>query len=93
MQSLKAHFRRRIVRLCIKALDENRPVPKITILQAMKNFVSSWNAVSKETIANCFKKVNISYANQQTGTNDADDALKSLHEETDNLRKLEQNVV
>ena len=93
MQSLKAHFRRRIVRLCIKALDENRPVPKITILQAMKSFVSSWNAVSKETIANCFKKANISYANQQTGTNDADDALKSLHEETDNLRKLEQNVV
>ena len=58
IRSLKAHYRRRIVHLCIKSLDENKPYPKITILQAMKNLVSSWNAVSEETIVNCFKKAN-----------------------------------
>ena len=61
---LKAHYRRRIVRLCIKVLNGNKHLPKITILQAMKNLVSSWNAVSEETITNCFKKANISHANQ-----------------------------
>ena len=55
IRSLKAHYRRRIVRLCIKAVDKNEPLPKISILQAMKDLVSSWNAVSKETVVNCPK--------------------------------------
>ena len=42
IRSLKAHYRRRIVRQWIKALeDENKPLPKITILQEIKNLVSS----------------------------------------------------
>ena len=32
IRSLKAHYRRRIVRLCSKSLDENKRLPKITIL-------------------------------------------------------------
>ena len=63
IRSLKAIYQRRIIRLYIKALYENKPLLKITILQAMKNLESSWNAVSEETIANCFKKANISHAN------------------------------
>ena len=54
----------------------------------MKTLLSSWNVVSKETIANCFKKANISHANQQTAVTDADDPFKILEEELDNLRKL-----
>ncbi|XP_065642738.1 tigger transposable element-derived protein 4-like [Hydra vulgaris] len=56
IRSLKAQYRHKIVRLCIKAVDKNEPMPKISILQAMKDLVSSWNAVSKETVINCFKK-------------------------------------
>ena len=59
----------------------------------MKNLVSSWNAVSEETISNCFKKANISHANQQTAMTDADDPFKSLEEELSNLRKLDENAV
>ena len=66
-------------------MDENKPLPKITILQTMKDLVSSWNAVSEETIVNCFKKANISHANQQTAVTNADDL--------DNLRKLDENAV
>ena len=62
IQSMKAHYRRRIVRLCIKSLNEDKSLPKITILQAMKNLVLSWNAVSEETIVSCFKEPNISYS-------------------------------
>ena len=94
IRSLKAHYRRRIVCLCIKSLDENNPLPKITILRTIKNLVSSWNAVlEKETIVNCFEKANISHANQQTAVIDADDPFKSLEEELDNLLNLDQNPV
>nr|XP_047142836.1 tigger transposable element-derived protein 4-like [Hydra vulgaris] len=57
IRSLKAHYRHKIVRLCIKAVDNNELMPKISILQAMKDLVSSWNAVSKETVINCLKKL------------------------------------
>ena len=75
-------------------MNENKPHPKIAILQAMKNLLSSWNAVSEEeTVVNCFKKANISHGNQQTTVTDADDPFKSLEEELNNLRKLDENVV
>ena len=86
---LKAHYRTRIVRQCNKALDESQPLSKVTILQAMKNLVSLWNAVSKKTIANCFKKDNISHANEKTHVTNADDPFKSLEEVLGNLRKLD----
>ena len=68
IRSLKVHYRKKVVRLCIKAVESNKPLPKISILQAIKHLVSSWNAVSKETIVNCFKKSNISQTNRQQWT-------------------------
>ena len=93
IQSLKAHYRRIIFRLCIKFLDESKPLPTITILQAMKNLMLPWKAVSEETIVNCFKKVNISHASKQTALTNADDPFKSLEEELEKLRKLDENTV
>ena len=58
----------------------------------MKNLVSSWNAVSEESIVNCFEKANISHANQKTAVTDADDPFESLEEELGNLRKLNENA-
>ena len=55
----------------------------------MKNLVLSWNAEkSEKSTANCFKKANISHANQQRSVIDAGDPFKSLEEEPDDLRKL-----
>ena len=88
IRSLKAHYRRRIVRLCIKVLDENKSLPKIIILQAMKNLVSSWKAVPEKAIVNCFKKAIISHEKQQTAVTNADDPSKSLEEELEHSRKL-----
>ena len=61
----------------------------------MKNLLSSWNAVSEETIDNYFQKakVNISHVNQQTAVTDSDDLFISLEEELDNLCKLDENAV
>ena len=49
--------------------------------------------MSEETIVNCFKKANISHANQQTAVTNADDPFKSLEEEFNNLHKLDKNAV
>ena len=36
IRSLKAHYRKKVVRLCIRAVESNKPLPKISILQAIK---------------------------------------------------------
>ena len=60
IRSLEAHYQKKVVHPCIKAVESNKLLPKISILQAMRHLVSSWNVVSKEAIVNCFKKSNIS---------------------------------
>ncbi|XP_047141465.1 uncharacterized protein LOC100197326 [Hydra vulgaris] len=93
IRSLKAHYRHKIVRLCIKAVDNNKPMPKISILQAMKDLVSSWNAVSKEAVINCFKKTGISKTNKSIEEADDDHLFKFLTEELNRLRELNCDVV
>ena len=39
----------------------------------MKELVSSWNSVPKETIINCFKKAGISDSNKPVAATDVDD--------------------
>ena len=93
IRSLKAHYPKKVVRLCIKAVQSNKPLPKISILQAMKHLVSSRNAVSKETIVNCFKKSNIIQSNQQAVVNDDEDPFKSLLEDLEKLHELDNNAI
>ena len=93
IRSLKAHYRKKVVRLCIKAMESNKPLPKINILQAMKHLVSSWNVVSKENIVNCFKKSNISQSNQQVAVNDDGDSSKSLQEDLKKLHELDNDAI
>ena len=52
---LKTHCQKKVVRLCINAVESNKPLPKICVLQVTKHFVSSSNVVSKETITCCLK--------------------------------------
>ncbi|XP_065667946.1 tigger transposable element-derived protein 4-like [Hydra vulgaris] len=93
IRSLKAHYRHKIVRLCIKAVDNNEPMPKISILQAMKDLVSSWNAVSKKTVINCFKKAGISKTNKSIEEADDDHSFNFLTEELNRLRELDPRAV
>ena len=39
IHSLKARYRRRIMRLYIKALDRNKSLPNISVIQAIKDFL------------------------------------------------------
>ena len=53
--------------------------------------VSAWNAVSTETIVNCFRKARISTANQDSAIADKDYPLKDmrLRNEIDALRNIQ----
>ena len=93
IRSLKAHYRKKVVHLCIKVVESNKPLPKDSILQAMKHLVSSWNPVSKETIVNCFKKSNISQSNQLAAVNDDDDTFKSLQEDLEKWHELDNDAI
>ena len=93
IRSLKAHYQKKVVCLSIKTVESNKPLPKISILQAVKHLVSSWNAVSKETNVNYFKKSNLSQSNQQAAVNDDDDPFKSLQEDLEKLHELDNDAI
>ena len=72
IRSLKVHYRRRVVCLLCRALEKNEPYPKISTVQAMKIQADSWEAVTKETFSNCFKKAGINSDVQQAAIADSD---------------------
>ena len=63
IRSLKAKYRKNMVRKIIRNLEKNKALPAISILNGMQMLVSAWNSVSIETIVNCFRKAGISPAN------------------------------
>ena len=78
IRSLKVHYRKRVVRVILTHLDQGNPIPKISLLKAMQLLASTWNDVSKETVNNCFRKVNISEIDQMKAVNDIDAPLKEF---------------
>ena len=56
IRALKAFYRTNVVRRQIKYVDEGKTTPKINILQAMRMLVKSWDAISINTVKNCFRK-------------------------------------
>ena len=78
IRSLKVHYRKRVVRVILTHLDQGNPIPKISLLKAMQLLASTWNDVSKETVNNCFRKVNISEIDQMKTVNDIDAPLKEF---------------
>ena len=76
IKCLKAFYRRRLVNLMIKCLEQGQDLPKISILHALQLLVASWNDVTKTTITNCFGKAKISAKNQVNAAEDSDNPFK-----------------
>ena len=76
IKCLKAFYRRRLVNLMIKYLEQGQDLPKISILHALQLLVASWNDVTKTTITNCFGKAKISAKNQVNAAEDSDNPFK-----------------
>ena len=67
-----------MIRKYINAIDSNKELPKITILDAMVMLEQSWSMLPDTTIINCFKKAGISKESQQNSINNTDDPFATI---------------
>ena len=93
IKCLKAFYRRRLINLMIKPLEQGQDLPKISIVRALQLLVASWNDVTKTTIVNCFGKANISAKDQVNAAEDSDDPFKELENYLTELRKIDPTLV
>lgn len=56
IRSFKCHFRKLLI---LKFIEHSENKNKISVLQAIRFMAEAWNAVTEETIKNCFKKSGI----------------------------------
>lgn len=92
IRSLKAKYRAKVIRKYINAIDSNKELPNITILDAMIMLEQSWSTLPDTTIINCFKKAGISIQSQLSSTQDTDDPFVQLTEVLDELRALDPDL-
>ena len=93
IKSLKAHYWGRVVRRLCRALNKTKTLPKLSILQAMKILVSSWETVSTQTIVNCFRKAGITSEAQNAAITDADDPFSDLKKSLQQLHDIDPDIV
>ena len=93
IRCLKAHYRKRLVKLIPRSLDSNKLLPKVSLLTALQLLVSPWNKVSQTTVVNCFKKAKISDKNQTIAINNEDDPFNEITENPKELREKEPSLV
>ena len=93
IRSLKAIYRRNIVRKYIRSLDRTKTLPKISLLSGMQMLCSAWDSVDSSTIVNCFAKCGISSESQEAAVSDKDDPFKELQDEIDHLRECHPGSV
>ena len=82
IRSLKAHYRKSLVRVIFTFL-----------LKAMQLIVCACNDASKETVINCFQKAIISKKDQINAVNDVDDPLKKLKESLEEMQTKDPSLV
>ena len=52
IRCLKAHYRKQLVKLILRSLDSNKPLPKVSLLTPLQLLLSAWNQLSQTTIVN-----------------------------------------
>ena len=92
IRSLKASYRKRVVRKTIQSIEKNKSLPKISLLQGMQMLVSAWEAVTVTTVVNCFRKSKISVESQNAAIAEDDNPFKELEEEMDSLRAIQPDL-
>ena len=59
----------------------------------MQMLVSAWDALSTQTIVNCFRKSGISTESQEIAIAEDDDPFRELQDETDDLRPVQPDLI
>ena len=78
IRSLKANYRRKIIKRLIRAVDMKKKLQQTSILDAMQLLQSAWSEVSELTIKNCFRKSGISEKSVEQTINEEDDPFKDI---------------
>ena len=92
IRSLKAKYGKNVVRKIIQSVEKKKTLPKISLLQGMQMLISAWDALSTQTIDNCFRKSGISTESQETAIVKDDDPFEELKDEIDDLRSVQPNL-
>ena len=93
IRCLKAHYRKRLVKLILRCPDSNKALTKVSLLTALQLLASAWNEVSQATLVNCFKKGKISDKDQTIAINDEDDPFKEINEDLQELREKDSSLM
>ena len=78
IRSLKAKYRRKIIKRLIRAVDMKKKLPQTSIFDAMQLLQSTWSEVSELTIKNCFRKSGISEKSVEQAINEEDYPFKDI---------------
>ena len=93
IRSLKAKYRKNVVRKIIQSVEKKKTLLKISLLQGMQMLDSAWDALSTQTTVNCFRKSGISTESQDTAIADDDDPFREIQDEIDDLRSVQSNLI
>ena len=92
-RSLKSKYHTKVICKYFNAIDSDKKLPNITILDAMIMLEQSWSTLPDITTINGFRKAGISRQNQQDSTQYNDDPFAQLAEILDELRALDHKLV
>ena len=93
IRCLKAHYKKRLVKLILRSLDSNKPLPKVSLLTTLQLLVSAWNEVSQTTIVNWFNEAKISEKDQTIAISDEDDPFKEIDKNPKELQEKKTSLV
>ena len=77
----------------IQSVEKKKTLPKISLLQAMQMLVSVLDALSTQTIVNCFRKSGISTECQETAIAEDDNPFRELQNKIDDLHPVQPNLI
>ena len=93
IRSLKAKYCKNVDWKIIQSVEKKKTLPKISLLQGIQMLVSAWDALSTQTIVNCFRKSGISTKSQETTIVEDDNPFRELQDKIDDLRSAQPNLI
>ena len=77
-----------MIQQIIKAIDANKSIPKVNVLDAMKMLTICWEDVTEETVKKCFAKSHISPQDQISAQDDLDGPFIELRSDLEKFKSL-----
>jgi len=93
IRSLQARYRTKVVQKMIEAIEGNKSLPDVSVLDAMKMLVLAWDEVTNKIVQNCFRKAGFCEIDEEDAVSDDPFAeLKDTVTQLINLDKTFEDV-